>query len=53
MSARLILAENKRTQLCLQIELAEEKAQSLHSQKSAQWAEQMHFKKKNRYSQVG
>jgi len=34
----------------LQKELAEEKSQSLHSQKSLQWAEQMHFKKeKNRY----
>jgi len=31
---RLIRAENKRTQLCLQIESAEEKSQSLHSQKS-------------------
>ena len=47
---RLIPSENKRTQLCLQIELAEEKSQSLHSQKSPQWAEKMYFKKKeNRY----
>jgi len=30
---RLIRAKNKRTQLCLQIELAEEKSLSLHSQK--------------------
>jgi len=30
---RLIPAENKRTQLCLQTELDEEKSQSLHSQK--------------------
>jgi len=30
---RLIPAENERTQLCLQTELAEEKSQSLHSQK--------------------
>jgi len=37
--------ENKRSRLCLQIELAEEKSQSLYSQKSPQWAEQMHFKK--------
>jgi len=29
-------AENKRTQLCLQIELAEEKSQSLHSLKLPQ-----------------
>jgi len=34
----------------LQKELAEENSQSLHSQKSRQWAEKMHFKKaKNRY----
>ena len=32
-SVRLIPAENKRTQLCLQTELAEEKSQLLHSQK--------------------
>ena len=39
-------------QLCLQMELAEEKSQSLHSQKPPQWAEQVHFKKeKNRYFQ--
>jgi len=49
-SVTLIRAENKRTQLCLQIELAEEKSQSLYLQKPLQWAEQMHFKKqKNRY----
>ena len=43
----LIRAENKRTQ---QIGLAEEKSQSLRSQKSPQWAEHMYFKKeKNRY----
>ena len=37
-------------QLCLQIELAEEISQSLHSQKSPRWGEQMYFKKeKNRY----
>jgi len=33
---RLIRAENKTTQLWLQVELAEEKSQSLHSQKSPQ-----------------
>jgi len=33
-SVRLIRAENERTQLCLQIELAEEKSQPLHSHKS-------------------
>ena len=31
---RLIRAKNERTQLCLQIELAEEKSQPLHSEKS-------------------
>ena len=50
-SVRLIPAENKRRQLCLQIELAEEKSQSLHSQKSPRWTQQMYVtKEKNRYS---
>jgi len=35
----LIRVENKRTQLCLQIESTEEKSQTLHSQKSPRWAE--------------
>ena len=48
-SVRLIRAENKRTQLCLQLELAEEKSQQLHAQKSPQWAQQMYVRKeKNR-----
>jgi len=37
-SVRLIPAENKRMQLSLQTQLAEEKSQSLHSQKLQQWA---------------
>ena len=47
-SVRLIRAENKRTQLCLQIELAEEKSQSqsLHSQNPSQWKQQMPVMKK-------
>ena len=47
----LIQAENKRTQLCLQRELAEEKSQSLHSQKLRRWAQHMYVteRKKNRY----
>jgi len=36
-SVRLIPAENKRTQLCLQKELTEEKSQSLHSEKPPRW----------------
>jgi len=45
-------SEHKRTQLCLQIELAEEKSRSLHSQKSPWWAQQMYFtKRKNRCSE--
>jgi len=52
-SVRLIPAENKRTQLCLQTELAEEKPQSLHSQKIPRWAQQMYItKEKNRYSEI-
>jgi len=47
---RLIRAENKRTQLCLLIELAEEKSQSLHSQKPPNWAQEIYFRKEiNRY----
>ena len=54
MSVRLIRAENKRTQLCLQIELAEEKSQPLHSQKPPRLAQQMYVtKEKNRYSRSG
>jgi len=37
----LIRAENKRAQLYLQIELAEEKSQWLHSQKSRRCAQQI------------
>jgi len=46
-------AENKRTQLCLQTELAEEKSQSLHSQKLQRRAQQIFYitKEKNRYSE--
>jgi len=45
---RLIRAENKRMQLCLQIEFTEEKSPSLHSQK---WPQQIYIRKeKNRYS---
>jgi len=40
-SVRLIPAENERTQLCLLTELAEEKPQSLHSQKLPRWAQQI------------
>ena len=44
-------ADNKRKRLCLQTELAEEKSQSLHSQKLLQWAQQIYVKKeKSRYS---
>jgi len=50
MSVRQIRAESKRTQLCLQIELAEEKAQSLQSQKPSRLAQQMYVTKKNRFS---
>ena len=51
-SVRPIPAENKRTQLCLQTELAEEKSQSLHSQKLLRWAQQIYVtKEKNRYSE--
>ena len=39
-------AENKKTQLCLQVELAEDKSQSLRSQKSPLWAERMYVTKK-------
>jgi len=47
-SVRPIPAENKRTQLCLQTELAEDK--SLHSQKLPRWAQQIYvMKEKNRY----
>ena len=49
---RLIPAENIRTQLCLQVELAEEKSKSLHSQKSLPWAQRMQVtKEKHRYSE--
>jgi len=49
---RLIPAEIKKTQLCLQTELAEEKSQSLHSQKSPQRAQQIYVtKEKSRYSE--
>jgi len=41
-SVRLIWAENERTQLCLQIELGEEKSQSLHSQQSHRWAQEIY-----------
>jgi len=44
-SVRPIPAENKRTQLCLQTELAEEKSQSLHSQKLPRWAQQTYVTK--------
>ena len=44
-SVRLIAAENKRTQLCLQTELAEEKSQSLHLQKLSRWAQQIYVTK--------
>jgi len=44
-SVRPIPAENKRTQLCLQTELAEEKSQSLHSQKLPRWAQQIYLTK--------
>jgi len=40
---RLIRAENKITQLCLQIELAEEKSPSLYPW----WAQQMYITKEN------
>jgi len=47
-----IPAENERTQQCLQTELAEEKSQSLHSQKLPLWAQQIYVtKEKNRYSE--
>jgi len=36
-SVRPIPGENKKTQLCLETELAEEKSQSLHSQKLPRW----------------
>jgi len=50
-SVRLIRAENKRTQLCLQTELAEENSQSLHSQKLPRWAQQIYVtKEKSRCS---
>jgi len=45
-SVRLIPAENKRTQLCLQTEVAEENSQSLHSHKLPQWAQQIYVRKK-------
>ena len=49
---RLIWAEKKRTELCLQIELAEEKSQSVHSGKSPLLAQQMYVtKEKSRYSE--
>jgi len=35
---RLIQAQNKRTQLYLQIKVAEDKLQSLHSQRLQRWA---------------
>ena len=44
-SGRLIQAENKRKQLCLQTELAEEKSQSLYSQKLPRWAQQINLTK--------
>jgi len=40
-----IPAENKRTQLCLQTDLAEENSQSLHSQKLPRWAQQIYVTK--------
>jgi len=47
---RLIRTKNKITQLYLQIELAEEKSQSLHSQKSFLGTQQMFVtKEKNHY----
>jgi len=48
-SVRLIPAENSRTQLCLQKELAEEKSQSLHSQKSPRWAQPMYVTKEKKF----
>jgi len=49
---RLIRAEEKTTQMCLQIELAEEKSQSVHSQKSPRRAQQMYVtKEKSHYSE--
>jgi len=45
---RLIRAKNKRTQLYLQIELAEEKSQSLHSQKSPLGTQRMYVSKENK-----
>ena len=49
-SVRLIRAENKRMQLCLQIELGEENSQLLYSQKSPRWAQWMFLTKvKDRY----
>jgi len=38
-------SREQKTQLCLQIELAEEKSQSLHLQKSLWWAQQRYFTK--------
>jgi len=50
-SVRQVPAENERTQLCVQKELAEEKSQSLHSQKLQRWAQQIYVtKEKRRYS---
>jgi len=45
-SVRPIPAENKRTQLCLQTELAEEK--SLHSQKLQRWSQQIYVAKEKK-----
>ena len=47
-SVRPILAEKKITQMCLQTELAEEKAQSLHSQKLQRWAQQIYVPKEKK-----
>jgi len=46
---RLIRAESKRMQLCLQREFPEEKSQSLHSQKPSWWAQQIRHERKNLY----
>jgi len=44
-SLRQIRAENKRTQLCLEINLAEEKSQSLQSQNSPWWVQWKYARK--------
>ena len=51
-NVRLIRAENKRMQLCLQIELSEQKSQSLYLYKSLRWEQQIYVtNEKNRYSE--